>query len=264
MKNITLISDWKLRDPYIAIFKGLILKELGDVNFIDISHAIPLCDIKQTAFILKGSYLSFPDDTLHVILTGAVNNPDLMPVCVKYGKHIFIGADNGIFSLLLESDENFTAHIYDENIPSESFIERIIKMIKWHFSGEIEKHTKPYEDLRFVLSKMPEINPTAGTLTGHIAYIDSFCNAVTDIPVAMFKEFVGKRQFQATVSASQYITISKYSDFYKNCGNEVYFVANQFGFLEITMFRAHIAVLGNIQIGDEVVVAPLGLEPRTP
>ncbi len=255
MKNITLISDWKLRDPYIAIFKGLILKEIEDVNFIDISHAVPLCDISQTAFLLKWSYPSFPDGTLHIILTGAVNDPDIMPVWVKCGNHYFIGTDNGIFSLLFGIEDDVVARQYDNKTPAGSFIDKVIKMVVWHFSGKIEKNTTPHDDFKPVLRQEPQIDTAAKKLTGHIAYIDSFCNAVTDIPVTMFKEFTGGKPFQATVSASQYITITKYYDYYRNSGDEVYFVANQFGFLELTMFRAHIAILGDIQVGDKVTIS---------
>lgn len=254
MKNITLISDWKLRDPYIAIFKGLILKEIGDVNFIDISHAVKLCDISQTAFLLKWSYPSFPDGTLHIILTGAVNNPDIMPVWVQCGNHYFIGTDNGIFSILFGIEDDVVARQYDKKMPSESFIDRVIRMVGWHFSGKIEKNTTSYDDFKPVLRQEPRVDMAARQIKGHVVYIDSFCNAVTDIPIAMFKEAVNNQPFEATVSASQYIKISKYSDYYKNLFDEVYFVGNQFGFLEITMFRAHIAILGDIQIGDEVKI----------
>ena len=169
MKNITLISDWKLRDPYIAIFKGLILKEIGDVNFIDISHAVPLCDISQTAFLLKWSYPSFPDDTLHIILTGAVNDPDIMPVWVKCGNHCFIGTDNGIFSLLFGIEEDVVARQYDMKTPSESFIDRVVKMVVWHFGGKIENNTTSYDDFKPVLRHEPQIDTTENKLIGHIA-----------------------------------------------------------------------------------------------
>ena len=64
MKTITLISDWKLRDPYVAMFKGQLLKAVPDANIIDITHAIDSFSIEQTAFILKNSYSSFPEQSL--------------------------------------------------------------------------------------------------------------------------------------------------------------------------------------------------------
>ena len=82
MKNITLISNWKLRDPYVAMFKGQLWKAIPDANIIDITHAVDGFSVEQTAFILKNSYKSFPEQTLHIILTGTTMSHTSMPVMV--------------------------------------------------------------------------------------------------------------------------------------------------------------------------------------
>lgn len=89
MKSITLISDWKLRDPYVAMFKGKIVSTIQDAQIFDITHAIPLYEIEQTAFILQNSYQSFPERSLHVILTGTSFSDTNEPIIASVGNHFF-------------------------------------------------------------------------------------------------------------------------------------------------------------------------------
>ena len=50
---ITLTTDMGISDFYVASIKGSILKELPDVNIIDISHVIRPFDILHASFVIK-------------------------------------------------------------------------------------------------------------------------------------------------------------------------------------------------------------------
>ena len=43
---ITLISDWRLRDPYVAMFKGALLSESPEANLLDITHYVDVFNLK--------------------------------------------------------------------------------------------------------------------------------------------------------------------------------------------------------------------------
>ena len=62
---ITLTSDWRLRDPYIAIFKGLLQNHLPQANIIDITHHLDFNNLNQTAFLLLQSYPHLPAPAPH-------------------------------------------------------------------------------------------------------------------------------------------------------------------------------------------------------
>ncbi|MCQ2286482.1 MAG: SAM-dependent chlorinase/fluorinase [Bacteroidales bacterium] len=254
MKTITLISDWKLRDPYIAIFKGQLLNAIPDVNIIDITHSIAYHDITQTAFILQNSYSAFPNGSLHISLTGLTNQSDVMPIIVKQGTHTFIGTDNGVFSLLFNDDLPDEIRQFKANEPSTSLIDRILKMVIWHFKGEIDAHTNELLSLRPVFPVTPITNHDNTQLTGAIAYIDSFCNAVTNISVKQFKEFVQDKPFKATIDSMQRLCVTKYSDNLANFNDTIFLCANQFGYIEICMYNGHIAMLSNSEIGDKIII----------
>ena len=104
MPIITLTSDWKNNDHYLAAVKGRILKTCPDTVIIDISHQIPPFNLSHAAFVLKNSYLNFPDDTIHLIAVKDEASEKNPHVLVRSGKHHFITADNGIFGLLLDGE----------------------------------------------------------------------------------------------------------------------------------------------------------------
>ena len=74
MSIVTLISDWGYRDHYIGSVKGMLYRLIPDVNIVDITHEIALHDIIHASFVLKNSYHSFPENTIHIIAVDADGN----------------------------------------------------------------------------------------------------------------------------------------------------------------------------------------------
>ncbi|MBO4654462.1 MAG: SAM-dependent chlorinase/fluorinase [Bacteroidales bacterium] len=254
MKNITLISDWKLRDPYVAMLKGQLWKAVPDANIIDITHAIEGFSIEQTAFILKSSYSSFPEGTLHIILTGITLSHESMPVMVEYDHHFFMGEDSGVFSLMFGEETDLKAVAL--NLPDEnsSVLDKCVTMAKLHFSNTLQEHVRPYDNMVRKMRLGPEHDTLNRIIIGHVAYIDTCCNAVTDIPVEMFKKAVKKGNFSLILSSTKHITITHYQEFYNPKEEDVYVLSNRLGFMELTLNNSRIAVLADLHIGDKVEI----------
>src|ERR1700761_2901905 len=104
MAIITLTTDLGDKDIYQAALKGSILKLLPTVNIVDITNSVAAYNIQQAAFILKNSFHYFPDATVHLIGIDTVFNTGTRYLAVKYRNHYFVGADNGIFSLMFDKD----------------------------------------------------------------------------------------------------------------------------------------------------------------
>src|ERR1700722_16752728 len=116
MAIITLTTDLGDKDIYQAALKGSILKLLPTVNIVDITNSVSAYNIQQAAFILKNSYHYFPDNTVHLIGIDTLYNEQNRYLAIKYQKHYFLGADNGIFSLMFEHepDEIFELSIMQD------------------------------------------------------------------------------------------------------------------------------------------------------
>jgi len=251
---ITLLSDWKLRDPYIGIFKGQLLQYLPEATMVDITHHLELFNLPQTAFIAKNSYKFFPEKSLHIILSGLSFSADIKPVLVIHDGHFFLGEDTGVFSMMFGHENAVEAFQYNGDM-SLSSTEKIACMASWVFQGVYVENTLPYPTLKFQLSNLsePYYNKEQKTISGKIVYIDSNCNAVTNVPASMF-EGVGRRAFTATVSNVRSLKITRYQAYYNSQELEVFFVKNRLGLLEITLYKGNIAALADIRVGDDVEI----------
>lgn len=254
MKNITLISDWKLRDPYVAMFKGQLLKAIPDANIIDITHAIDSFSIEQTAFILKNSYASFPEQTIHIILTGTTLSHHTLPVMVEYDNHYFVGEDNGVFSLMFTPEEQINAVQFNQEDPETSILDKCVQMVNALWNKKLKNQVTPYQQFVKKLQFLPENDTNRKIITGQVTYIDTCCNAITNIPVGLFYESVRNGHFSATLSSSKHITITHHHNFYNPQENEVYLLSNRLGFLELTLNNSRLAVIADIHIGDKVEI----------
>ncbi|MCQ2264921.1 MAG: SAM-dependent chlorinase/fluorinase [Bacteroidales bacterium] len=254
MKNITLISDWKLRDPYVAMFKGQLLKAIPDANIIDITHAIDSFSIEQTAFILKNSYASFPEQTIHIILTGTTLSHHTLPVMVEYDNHYFVGEDNGVFSLMFTPEEQINAVQFNQEDPETSILDKCVQMVNALWNKKLKNQVTPYQQFVKKLQFLPENDTNRKIITGQVTYIDTCCNAITNIPVGLFNESVRNGHFSATLSSSKHITITHHHTFYNPQENEVYLLSNRLGFLELTLNNSRLAVIADIHIGDKVEI----------
>jgi S-adenosylmethionine hydrolase len=127
---ITLLSDWKLRDPYIGIFKGQLLKQLPNEQIVDITHNLEMFNPSQTAFLLKNSFDFFPAKTIHIVLAGLTFSAETKPVLVVHNGHFFLGEDTGVFSMMFSNDNNWEAYQYKGTL-SLSITEKLVTMTSW-------------------------------------------------------------------------------------------------------------------------------------
>lgn len=252
MSIITLLSDWKLKDPYVSLFKGEILKHILDVQIFDITHAIEMFMVDQAAFITKVSYSHFPKGTVHIILTGNSFSKKSKPIAMKYDDHWFVGEDTGVFQLLL--GDHFPSFLYQYSREYEiPCTDKIIEMSKWILDDTIENNAAEITSLKPARVSQVYSNKEEKLIRGEIVYIDSFCNAITNISNEVFLDFYTDK-FLATVSSTKHLKITRKHDFYNPAENEVYLLLNRLGYIEITLFHGHIAILGDLKVKDIVEI----------
>jgi len=249
---ITLLSDWKLRDPYLGIFKGQLFRHIPNAQIVDITHSLELFNLSQTAFVAKNSCPVFPEKSLHIILSGLSFSTDTKPVLVVHKNHFFLGEDTGVFSMMFSAETGWKAYQYDGDVLL-CITEKLAIMASWVLQNNYLENTTPYPTLKFQISNLTEPDYNAGQkiISGKIAYIDSCCNAVTNIPISMF-EAAGKRLGKAIVSTNRPLKITRWHPFYNSKEQEVFLVYNRLGFIEVTLFNGNIAALADIKVGHNI------------
>lgn len=253
-QTITLISDWRLRDPYVAFFKSALLSKIPESNILDISHHIERNNLEQTAFLMKQSYLQFPENSLHLLLTNVSFGSRFDPVVVTFNQHIFIGQDNGIFTMMFGSNTKMVGRKY-KNADNLTAIEKIIQLSEASINGTLEEITEPYLNFQLALNSNPKatISENTRTITGTIVYIDAYFNAITNIPTEMFLSACKGKNFKGTIASKNYWPIQEYNDEYVS-SPKFYFTPGALGCLEITHYLGKIAILLDLSIGDTIEI----------
>lgn len=230
-----------LRDYYVGAVKGAIYSQLPDARVVDVSHHIPPFDIAQASFVLRNVYGHFPKGTVHIIGV----NPELdlhegiMHVLVRFNEQYFIGADNGIFSLLFdrEPDEifelNLNQAVDDLTFPTKDvFVPAACHLLRGGTPEVIGTSRKGLMQ-RSLFRPVVEENAVKGS----IIYIDSYGNAITNITRNIFKEASKGRNFRVVYGGATEF-IKEISDAYNNVSEgERLALFGSGGYLEIAINR---------------------------
>ena len=215
MPIITLTSDWGTKDHYLASVKGTILRHVPGASIVDISHQVPPHDLTQAAFIIRNSYRDFPEGTVHIIGV-STEESDVNPHTAVFANgHYFVGADNGIFTMILDESPDKIVEItlmQDSEFFTFSTRDRFVKAAAMLASGEdIEKLGTPRDTLnqKFLFSPVVDNN----VIKGIVIYVDNYENVITNITREKFREVGKNRKFTISFRGEEIHTIHEsYSD----------------------------------------------------
>lgn len=250
MAIITLTTDFGLKDHYASAVKGAILKQLPNVTIIDISHKIGKYNLPETAFILKNAYPNFPKGSIHIIGVRSEQSSQSPQVIVFSDGHYFIGADNGIFSLLLDSpiDKIIALPPNDSVFPTlDIFVDAACHIAQG----------KPFENLGTPTQSLFELLPFRATsmddlIRGTVIYIDTYGNVIINITKTLFTKIANGRSFTIELKSHEIKTISK---FYNDVPNgEVLALFNSTGYLEIAVNLGKADSLLHFKINDNIPI----------
>tara|TARA_B100001250_G_C19783952_1_gene783205 strand:- start:962 stop:1792 length:831 start_codon:yes stop_codon:yes gene_type:complete len=199
MNFITLTTDFGYKDFSIAITKANIYNSIKDVIIVDISHQISPFNNTEAAYILKNSYKSFPQGSIHIIGVESELTPENSHLVMSFDNHFFIGANNGIFSLITESlkpNKIVEINIHNNIISTFPMIDVFVKVAKHIVSnGSLDVIGKEIKEIKQLTEIKPVINQKKDQILGSVIYIDNYGNVITNITKKIFNEIGKSRSF---------------------------------------------------------------------
>jgi hypothetical protein len=247
MPVITLTTEWKPDDIYYGIIKGKLSSRCPGTIIIDNAGNIPAFNISRASFIIRNTYNNYPKGSIHIICVHSEAQNGQDHLIVRARDHFFIGTDNGIFNLILNSDP-----------------EEVIKLDRQDTSDELEIFAKAAADL--IAGKKPsDLGKSVKTLSeriplratidkdviiGSIIFIDSYGNAVSNITREVFYRVFENKPYRILIQSNKNYTdqISiKYSDVPVG---EMLARFNQLELLEISINGADVSELLSLSIGS--------------
>jgi S-adenosyl-L-methionine hydrolase (adenosine-forming) len=256
---ITLTSDWGYRDYYAAAVKGRILSQCPAAVIVDITHGIEAFNTGEAAFHLRNAYSHFPEGSIHIV---AVDNVAglLTPHCVvKYNGHFFIGADNGIFSMLIENGdfESWEIDIFQDSnyftfSERDVFAEAACRL----YDGKKPESLGPvHRELHIRYNLKPVIFPDK--INGMVIHIDAYHNAILNISKDVFKDARKGRNFSIEFS-KDFSTKEIHTSYDDVPTGEIVALFGSHGFLEIGINKEKAAPLLGLIPGDKVSIVFIG------
>jgi len=256
MPIITLTTDLGIKDHYVGVLKGTILKSCEDVTIVDITHQIPTYDILKAAFTIKNCFSEFPKGTIHIIGVNPEINSTTLFLAVEYEGQFFIAADNGVFSLIFDQQPervfelNIGTNPDDLTFPTKD----IFAKAACHLANDgtlemIGKKTNDWLERSFFRALS-----VGNIIKGMAIQIDHYGNIITNIEEPFFKAFAQGRNFAIEFHKGDY-DITSISKFYSDVPEgEKLALFSSSGLLEIAMNKGNASKLLGIRESDIVRV----------
>jgi len=251
MAVVTLTTEWKPYDIYNGIIKGKLSTMCPGAIIVENAGSIPPFNISHASFIIRNTYNNYPKGSVHIICVHSEARNGQDHLIVKAKDHFFIGTDNGIFNLILNSEPDEVVKIDPSGITDE--LEIFARAAADIISGK-----KPSE-LGIPMKNLSEKVPLRATIDkdviiGSIIFIDSYGNAISNITREVFYRVFENKDFRILIQSNKNYTgniSEKYSDVPVG---EMLARFNQLELLEISINGADVSELLGVNLGSVVRV----------
>ena len=199
MAIVTLTTDFGHKDHSVSVIKAALIHQISDLTIIDISHQISPYNPSETAYILKNAFRAFPKGSIHIVGVESEWTPENIHIAIEFEGHFFIGADNGILSMVLENlkaTKIVEINIHKSIVTSFPVLDVFVSVAA-HISrnGALEVIGKPIVKIKELTNINPVVNREGNQILGSVIYIDNYGNLVTNIKKTYFEEIRKTRNF---------------------------------------------------------------------
>lgn len=258
---ITLLSDFGLRDPYVAEMKAVILSICPTASIVDISHEIPKFNISIGAYILAKTTPYFPKGTIHVAVVDPGVGTKRRALIIETERSLYIGPDNGLLILSTQREKmkqireiinpkymhkqiSSTFHGRDVFCPVAAHIAKEVPIAD--FGPKISDPEKPSFSEPIVKKR---------SITGEILYIDGFGNLITNIRKETLKTIgVEPGEDMVVILKTKRLSLKLSHAYGELSRNLPLSLIDSSGFLEISINQGNAAKRFTIKIGDTVQI----------
>ena len=256
MTFVTLTTDWGNSSFYAGAVKGTLLRMIPGVTIVEISHQIPSFNILHASFVLRNAYPHFPEGSIHIIGVNTEAGLQSPHIAAKHHGHYFIGADNGIFSLLfdnsaldaveldlMQDSDYFTFSTRDVFSKAASLIVA---------NGSMQPLGKSYNQFKEL------VHIKAATyenqIIGNVVFIDDYQNVFLNIDKSIFFKTAKGRSFKINLRLKE-PHIAKISQAYGDVPEgELVILFGSTGFLELAINKGKAASLLGLHVNDTVSI----------
>ena len=252
MSVITFTTDWGSRDFHGASLKGMMLSLLPEVRLVDISQEVARHNIQQAAYIFKNSFHHFPVGSLHFIGVHSQPRQAASLLAIKKDQHIFIGLNDGFFSLVFEEEPidvieirplSDSGYLYD--LPT--IAHAMLHLLR----GKNLYELGPRPD-NFLKRSAFEPTFDDDLIHGVVIYVDDYGNIITNISRELFEKQRRGRKFEVVVRKIRHSIDTIYKNYSEVEPGNALAVFNAAGYLELAINEDNAYNMLNLRLNDNI------------
>ena len=261
MPIITLLTDFGLRDPYVAEMKAVILSICPDAKIVDISHEVRKFDVRMGAFILAQAARYFPEGSIHVAVVDPGVGTERRPIIAETNRNLYVGPDNGL--LMLSALKAGLRCVYGITNPkymlrkvSRTFHGRdIFSCAAAHLANGVSPSEFGPAVENPIVPEYAEPKIVGDEIIGEVIHVDGFGNIITNISVADLEEIGIREGDELKVRIKDKTTILILCAAYGEVQvGEPLSIIGGSGFLELSINQGNAANEFNINAGEQIRV----------
>jgi S-adenosylmethionine hydrolase len=238
--------------------KGVILNVNPQVQIVDITHAIPPQDVHGAAFLIDSAYRYFPTGTIHVIVVDPGVGSERRAIICQTETAYFVCPDNGILTHILHNEKH--AHAVAVENPayflpqvSNTFHGRdIFAPVAAHLSRGVPISKLGNPVTQPVQLALPKPQVTEEMVIGHIIWIDSFGNLVTNISHDILESLEQRNDVVIHAGSAQLSHLNR--SYAESAIGEVLAIVGSSNRLEISINQGDAAQVLGLKRGDTIKI----------
>jgi S-adenosylmethionine hydrolase len=189
---LTFLTDYGLEDAFVAVCHAVASQIAPDLRITDITHLIPLGDIRRGALVLAQAVPYFPP-AVHVAVVDPGVGTARRGVAVEAGGSLFVGPDNGLLSVAVATAGgavravSLTNRALWRDTTAATFHGRDIFMpvaARLAAGLPLDEAGDPLEAASLVTLPRPECRITEGGAQVEVVTADGFGNVQLSLPGA--------------------------------------------------------------------------------
>lgn len=262
MSIISLLSDFGLKDPYVAEMKGVILSISPHAIIVDISHEIDKFNIRMGAFILASAAPYFPKKTVHVAVVDPGVGTKRLPIIVETNRSFYVGPDNGLLILAAQKESiinvyQITNQKYTLYSLSNTFHGRdIFAPIAAYLAKGLKPSSFGHLINDYVVPNYSKSTIKNCELTGEVLQIDDFGNIISNISIEDFSTSeIHEGELLSVKIGNKTLNLYFYSAYGEAKIGTPLVLFNSSSFLEISVNQGKASKLFKTKVGDSVKVS---------
>lgn len=250
---VALLTDFGLRDSYVAQMKGVILGVVPDAQLVDVSHEVPPGDVLAGAWLLATAWRAFPPRTVFLGVVDPGVGTSRRSIALEADSRFGVGPDNGLFTLVLDPParavELTRRELAREPVSSVFHGRDVFAPVAAALArgASLDEVGAPLA----APQRLPLATPSRradGSIAGHVIHIDRFGNLVSDIRAELLPG-----AFRVRVAGHG---VAKVVRAYAEAEDELVALVNSAGHLEVALFGRSAAAALGVARGAAVEVVP--------